>query len=570
MNTSNGSGNGAKTGVIIGIGAAVAAAIIGGIVLTQNIGKPTYQISEEEAQVKLTKLLYNVDVSTVEPRKATVEFSENDLANTLPDIEEYPLTVTGNGDVNIEIFASPEKSGSGTDGWLNETAKAFNQEKQKNASGQTMSVSIRNISSGMGADYIVSGKYLPDAYTPSNSMWGTMAVSNGAELSVQNGTDRLVGNVAGILLADDMVKTLTADYGSITIETITRATQDSKVKMGYTYPYTSSTGLNFLVSSLYSFDSANPLSADAVAQFQKFQANVPFVCYTTQQMRSAMQSGSLNACIMEYQTYFNDSKLQKEYEFYPFGARHDNPLYEVGNIGRDKEEVLKAFTAFCQDSEQQKSASRYGFNQLDSYTAQEPAMDAVTLINAQQLWKQEKDSGKPVVAVFVADVSGSMYGDPLARLKTSLLSASQYINSNNYIGLVSYSTAVTVNLPIRQFDLDQRSYFTGAVQDLTANGKTCTYDAVLQGMKMLQEARTTIPDAKLMLFVLSDGETNTGNSLNSVSSIVQAFKIPVYTISYNESLNELSDLSEINEAATINANSEDVVYKLSALFNAQM
>ena len=35
-------------------------------------------------------------------------------------------------------------------------------------------------------------------------------------------------------------------------------------------------------------------------------------------------------------------------------------------------------------------------------------------------------------------------------------------------------------------------------------------------------------------------------------------------------LNELSDLSEINEAATINANSEDVVYKLSALFNAQM
>ncbi len=559
-----------KTGVIIGIGAAVAAAIIGGIVVTNNIGKPTYEITEEEANNKLNRLLKNVCVTEVTPRKATVDFTANDLANTLPDIEEYPLTITGSGQVNIEIFASPEKAGSGTDGWLIEAAKDFNNQKNRTSSGLTMSVSVRSISSGMGSDYIVSGKYLPDAYTPSNSMWGTMAVSNGAELSTKNGTDRLVGNVAGILLADDMIKTLTADYGSITIETITKATQDGKVAMGYTYPYTSSTGLNFLVSSLNSFDSSDPLSSKAVGEFQKFQANVPFVCYTTQQMRGAMQSGSLNACIMEYQTYINDSTLQKKYKFYPFGARHDNPLYEVGNIGTDKEEVLKTFTDFCLSSDQQAAASRYGFNEMNTYKASEPEFDAVTLLNAQQLWKEEKDSGKPVVAVFVADVSGSMSGDPLNRLQTSLLSASQYINSNNYIGLVSYSSDVTVNLPIAQFDLDQRSYFTGAVQDLTASGSTCTYDAVLQGVKMLQESKTSIPDAKLMLFVLSDGETNTGNSLAKIRDIVEAYSIPVYTISYNESLNELSELSEINEAATINANSEDVVYKLSALFNAQM
>ena len=393
----------AKTGALIGIGAAVAALVIGGIVITSNLKKPTYQISEEEAQAKLTKLLHNVDVKSVEPRKAPVDFTASDLANTLPDIDQYPLTVTGDGQVNIEIFASPEKAGSGTDGWLNEAAKSFNQQRNRTASGLTMSVSVRSISSGMGSDYIVSGKYLPDAFTPSNSMWGTMAVSNGAELSTKNGTDRLVGNVAGILLSDNMVQTLTADYGSITIETVTKAAQDGKVAMGYTYPYTSSTGLNFLVSSLYSFDSADPLSQQAVGEFQKFQANVPFVCYTTQQMRGAMQSGSLNACIMEYQTYMNDSTLQKKYKFYPFGARHDNPLYEVGNIGVDKEEVLRTFTQYCLDADRQKTANRYGFNQMNDYKPAQPEFDALTLINAQQLWKQEKDSGKPVVAVFIAD-----------------------------------------------------------------------------------------------------------------------------------------------------------------------
>lgn len=560
--------NGKTLGILGGIGAVVLIAIAGGLFVTSNLGKPEYEITEEEAVKKMDKLLHEVNVTTVTPRKATVDFSDTNLANSLPDIEEYPLSVVGDGQIDVEIFASPEKAGSGTDGWMNDAARAFNSAHNRTSGGKTMSVSIRNISSGMASDYIVSGKYLPDAYTPSNSMWGTMAVSNGAELFTVS--DRMVGNVAGILLADDMIKTLTADYNEITIETITQAAMDGKVSMGYTYPYTSSTGLNFLVSSLYSFDSANPLGNTAVASFQKFQATVPFVCYTTQQMRSAMNSGSLNACIMEYQTYVNDSVLQNKYEFIPFGVRHDNPLYEVGSIGTEREEVLKAFADFCASDDQQKAAARCGFNQMDTYVSVEPDFDAVTLLNAQQLWKQEKDSGKPVVAVFVADVSGSMSGDPLNRLKTSLVNASQYINSDNYIGLISYSNDVQINLPIAQFDLNQRSYFTGAVQDLTASGATCTYDAVLQGIRMLRDAQQEIPDAKLMLFVLSDGETNVGCSFNSIDSIVSALDIPVYTIGYNANLAELGELSAINEAATIDADSEDVVYKLGSLFNAQM
>lgn len=561
--------NNTKTTVaLVSISAAVLAIIIGGVMLTNNIGKPSYEISEEEALKDLDKKLKNVDVTEVQPRKATVDFTNTSLAASLPDIEQYPLSVTGEGQINIEIFASPEKAGTGTDGWIINAANEFNHQNNRTSGGKTMSVSIRNITSGTGSDYIVSGKYLPDAYTPSNTMWGTMAVSNGADLTLVE--ERMVGNVAGILLADDMVKTLTADYKDITISTITQAARDGKVSMGYTYPYTSSTGLNFLVSSLYSFDNSDPLSSKAVSDFQSFQATVPFVCYTTQQMRSAMSSGSLNACIMEYQTYANDSTLQREYEFYPFGVRHDNPMYEVGNIGSEKEEVLDAFTEFCLSSEQQKEASECGFNNLNDYVSKEPEFDAATLLNAQQLWKREKDSGKPVVAVFVADVSGSMSGDPLNRLKTSLVSASQYINSDNYIGLVSYSSDVQINLPIAKFDLDQRSYFTGAVEDLSASGSTCTYDAVLQGVRMLRDSKEIVPDAKLMLFVLSDGETNVGNSFSDIEGIVGALDIPVYTIGYNADLAELGELSAINEAATIDADSEDVVYKLSALFNAQM
>jgi Ca-activated chloride channel family protein len=87
---------------------------------------------------------------------------------------------------------------------------------------------------------------------------------------------------------------------------------------------------------------------------------------------------------------------------------------------------------------------------------------------------------------------------------------------------------------------------------------------------MLLEEKAKDPDAKLMLFVLSDGDTNRGNSLNNVKGILETFKIPVYTIGYNADIKALQSLSNINEAASINADSEDVVYKLSNLFNAEM
>ena len=44
-------------------------------------------------------------------------------------------------------------------------------------------------------------------------------------------------------------------------------------------------------------------------------------------------------------------------------------------------------------------------------------------------------------------------------------------NSNNQIGLVSYSTDVTINLPINEFNLNQKAYFNGALDGLYANGK---------------------------------------------------------------------------------------------------
>ena len=163
-----------------------------------------------------------------------------------------------------------------------------------------------------------------------------------------------------------------------------------------------------------------------------------------------------------------------------------------------------------------------------------------------------------------------MDGEPLNSLKTSLINGMQYINTTNYVGLVSYSDEVVINVPVGQFNLNQQSAFKGAVESLSASGGTATFDGIIVATDMLLAAKEQYPDAKLMMFVLSDGETNRGYSLKDIQESIDALNIPIYTIGYNADIPALESISAINEAASINADSDDVVYKLKNLFNSSL
>ena len=563
--------NAGKVGIFVGIGVFVFAAVLIGMLLTQNIGNTDDDIetSGEDTSQQMEKLLQGINVTQVEPRKAAIK-DEDMLTDEaeLPDIKNYPLSVIGKADVNVEIFSSPEKAGEGTDGWLNEVAEKFNDEGLK-VNGKTASVSIRSVSSGLALDYIKSGKYVPQAITPSNEFWGKMIEASGVEITLKK--DKLAGNVPGVLLSKSKYDEILDKYGSVNMKVISECTASNEIAMGYTNPFASSTGLNFLISTLYSYDPDDLLSSKAVEGFQQFQKNVPLVSYNTLQMRTSAESGSLDGFVMEYQSYYNDPTLKNDYVFTPFGARHDNPMYSLGKISADEDAVLERFCEYCLNDESQKLAKEYGFNQNEKYQSELPDdISGDELIKAQKLYKENKDSGKPIVAVFVADISGSMIGEPINALQTSLINSMQYINKNNYVGLVSYNNKVYVDLSIAEFDLNQQAYFKGAVQDMSAGGQTATYDAVLVALDMIEKALEEHPEAKPMLFLLSDGEQNTGYSLNEISSVVGGSDVPIYTIGYNANIEALKKVSEINEAATINADSDDIIYQLKNLFNSEM
>jgi Ca-activated chloride channel homolog len=553
--------------IFVAIAVLVFGIIYGGIMATRNLGKSKKAISSENAVETMNSLYKDITVNQIEARKAQVSLGQADVKESLPDISKFPAQVDNVTSDYVEIFSSTEKTGENKDGWLNDTAKAFNASKIQ-VNGKTVSVRIRGIASGMGMDYIVSGKYVPDAFTPSNELWGEMMKSNGTKVTLLD--KRLAGNVAGVLTSKKENDILVKKYGTINLKTITAAVSSNEMAMGYTNPFASSTGLNFLISTLYTFDGKNLLSDKAVKGFEEFQTNIPFVAYTTLQMRDSAKSGVLDGFIMEYQTYINDPDLKDNYIFTPFGVRHDSPIYAIGNLSAQKKEILKKFIEFSKTDKSQKLASDYGFNNLNEYKSEIGNIKGDIITEAQKLWKEKKNVNKDISAVFVADISGSMEGAPLNKLKESLLKGAQYIGKNNSVGLVSFSSDVNINLPIAKFDINQRSLFSGAIEDLQAGGSTAMFDAIIVASKMLMDEKAKNPNVKLMLFVLTDGETNYGHSLNDIQVMLQTFKIPVYTIGYNANIKELQNLSSINEAASINADSDDVVYKLGSLFNAQM
>lgn len=529
----------------------------------------TSALSYDDAVKELNAFVKNINPQTVSAR-LDVDMEEASVADSLADIDTFDMMLKGNGEINLEIAAPSEFSGSAyPDEWLVAVGEKFNKEGIT-VDGKKVTVSVRKISSGETLTYIAEGGYEPDLYIPSNTMWGDMLDASGVKTVKL--ADRIAGNTAGILMSKDAYDSYHEKYGEVTVDGVLKAANAGDLVFAYTNPYTSATGMNILCSMLYAFDNSNPLSDKAEKELIAYQDHAPTAAYTTSVLKASASKGIIDAMVMEEQTYINTKSL-KDYVYTPAGVRHDHPVYTFGWVSDERQEAAKLFVDYCLSDDSQKMATERGFNLHEDYVSQDYGMKGSDYLAAQRIWKTNKNGSRPTIAVFVTDISGSMNGTRINSLKSSLLNTMQYIDASSYVGLVSYSDKVYINLPVKRFDNKQRAYFSGAVKDLEVGGQTATYDAVLVGMNMLLEASKEVPNANMMLFVLSDGAQNAGYKLERITPIVGGLGVSVYTIGYemeDSDKKELQTLSGINEAVCIDADADDIVNELRNLFNVNM
>jgi Ca-activated chloride channel family protein len=493
----------------------------------------------------------------------------------MPGIGAFPKSVLGLGRVNVEIFVSTEKGTDDlgaikTDSWLYHMAKEFNSQSMR-VNERTVSVSIRPIASGTAADYIMTGEYMPDAFSPSNMLWGEMIASQGIEITLEE--ERLVGNTAGILINPSAYARLIEEHGQASLGVIIDAVIAGEITMGFTNPTASSTGLSCLVSILSEIDPADPTGEAASAKLAAFHGMLPAVSFTTTELVESALNSYLDCMAMAYQTsVFIDAF--RDYVFIPVGARQDSPVYSIGKMPDEKRDALRLFIDFCKLPENQKAAKElYGFNCHDDYEGVGQQMGGDEIIEATKIWKATKDASKPIVAVFVCDLSVSLAGKPLDELKNALYNASSYINSSTYMGMVCYSTDVSIRLPIGMFSDRHKNMFLSAVGSFEAEGNAATFNALAVALKMIAEAREDTPDSKSAIILLSDGKSIKGRqylTMKSLAPVIKGMGVPIFTISYNTSVPELEHIASEFNGSYVEADVGDIVYQLKSIFHAHL
>lgn len=504
----------------------------------------------------------------------------DDLSSTLPSIDTYSVPVlpeVGDYSTSVEIFSSTEKSsdGSARDNWLNNMARLYNQHP-----GRVGSVTIRRIDSGMAYQFLIQQMFNPeeaytvDAYSPSNDLWIRMAESRGVQLTKIS--DSLVHNVAGIVISKAKLRSL-ENYSQTTVTDFIEAVSEGKLKMGYTNPYTSSTGLNFLSTVLQTLalkQKTNFSNSLVVNAFRKFQDGIPLIYESTLQMREAVKGGErLDAMVMEYQTFVN-SGLSGDFSFIPFGELHNNPLYASGQLPPKKLAILKDFVQFIENNkEAQSSAKAMGFSRLLDYKPPGLVSSGQELVQMQKIWKREKTSGHSVNAVFLGDIGRSMNTrQRIQMVSDALVIGSEFIQPDSRIGLIIFDHQVTRVLPIAKFEGGHKDDFIRMARRLTAEGGTAMYDGIAVALSDLLDQQD--PESKTVLIVLTDGDSQADSlSQLEVKKIASEIGIPIYILGMEPKESLMSDLSTVARSTggeAFSVTPKDVRSRIANLLNSQL
>ncbi len=126
----------------------------------------------------------------------------------------------------------------------------------------------------------------------------------------------------------------------------------------------------------------------------------------------------------------------------------------------------------------------------------------------------------PLDLVLAIDVSGSMRGDPIDALKVGLRRMLDYLEPDDRVSIVTYSSGAKVL--VDGMGLDQRADLELAIVALEAAGKTNIYDGLFTAFQLAELQRAEGREVRVVL--LSDGEATSGiESAAKLRNLAEAY-----------------------------------------------
>jgi Ca-activated chloride channel family protein len=333
-------------------------------------------------------------------------------ADRLPAVEAFPLyggdalpQNPGTTVQRIEIVSSVEKA----DGrhpenrWLVDVAERFNQRRERIGGGPPIEVVVRAIPSGLGTQMLAAGKMRPAGYSPAGQSWLELLRHQGLPPTLIS--DKLVANTTVIALRQCAWRWLNQGPASkINFAQVVDQILAGKLKLGYSNPYTSSAGLDFLQTLLWVLaghrQDRKPLTAAELSRpqitklfdllQQRIAGTAPTYPQSIQMWKS--QPSRFDAVVMAHQS-FNQLKQQPGFEDLvevPFGTPQNSPLAAFPWTTALERQALQRFAQFASSEPMQALAQQRGYGEPQGIAAaaKPPQADGALLSKAQTLWKQ--------------------------------------------------------------------------------------------------------------------------------------------------------------------------------------
>jgi len=335
-------------------------------------------------------------------------------ADRLPAVEAFPLhgadALLQNLDsavLRLEIVSSVEKA----DGrhpenrWLVDVAERFNQRRERIGGGPPIKVVVRAIPSGLGAQMLAAGKMRPAGYSPAGQSWLELLRHQGLPPTLIS--DKLVANTTVIAVRQSACRRLNQGSASeISFVQVVDQILAGSLKLGYSNPYTSSAGLDFLQTLLWVLaghrQDRKPLTATELNRpqisksFDLLQQRIAGTATTYPQSIQMWKSqpSRFDAVVMAHQS-FTQLKQHPGFEDLvevPFGAPQNSPLAAFPWTTSQERQTLQRFAQFAGTEPMQALARQRGYGEPQGIAAaaKPPQPDGALLSQAQTLWKQTR------------------------------------------------------------------------------------------------------------------------------------------------------------------------------------
>lgn len=151
--------------------------------------------------------------------------------------------------------------------------------------------------------------------------------------------------------------------------------------------------------------------------------------------------------------------------------------------------------------------------------------------------------------VTVLDVSGSMQGDRIEKLKKAMEFVVKKLSPIDRLSIITFSKNANRLCPLRQINESSKVDITKLINNIAADGATNITDGLQKALQVLNE-RKFKDGRSIGIMLMSDGEQNTGGD----AAQVKVSNVPVYTFGFGTGGQDPKAMADVSMNSPVSSN----------------